>query len=815
MCAGLLRGNEKVAMGGKWVCIWVVLIGWMVCLQAQSLTLQVLDLYTGEGIASAQVVFEAQDTVHTDVHGLVALPRKDDGGRIDIHHPDFISKQVIIDSLSDAFIRIYLRPLSFELDEVVFTANKFKEKRQDVPQEIAVITAPQIQFRSPQSTAHLLEQIGGVFVQRSQMGGGSPNLRGFEANKVLLVVDGIRMNNAIYRSGHLQNVLTLDPAMIARTEVLFGPGSVMYGSDALGGVMHFYTKQPVFSYADKPLVQAHSTIRYGTANREKYLHADVNIGGKKWAYLGSISAVDFGDLRVGRRRSPAFTGIGLRDSFVVRQRGVDQIVANTDPNRQVYSGYQQLDVTQKISYLASNKTKHTLNVQFSTSSDIPRYDRLTQMRDGRLRFATWNYGPQQRLLTAYHLTHESSNSWYDHIKLTAAYQDVRESRLTRSFQELYENQRNERVQVGSINADLNKVFNQHHELAYGFEGVFNQVTSTAQSIHIENQASQALSTRYPDAGTMTWTTAFYLTHRWEMGPKWIWTEGIRYSDYRLHASFTDNQFFDFDFLDISHINSALSGQVGLVFLPSVSWRLAWNAGTGFRAPNLDDVAKVFDSQPGNVVVPNPDLRPEYTYNTDLSVTYQVKPWFRASVTGFFTFYDQAIVVRDFKLGERDSLVYEGILSNIQANVNAQQAALAGLNSSIHVQLGRWHADHTINYTYGKVLDENVPLDHIPPLFGQGSVGYRAKTWQVEGFISYQGWKRLNQFSPRDINNLEFATAAGWPAWYTLNFKGSYELTEDWRIQAGVDNMLGVHYRPYSSRISAPGRHFYFSVHAQL
>lgn len=94
-------------------------------------------------------------------------------------------------------------------------------------------------------------------------------MRGFEANKVLLVIDGVRMNNAIYRGGHLQDVMTIDPNMLERTEVIFGPSSTMYGSDALGGVMNFYTKNAQFSSDDKLLVKVNAMVRYASVNQEK------------------------------------------------------------------------------------------------------------------------------------------------------------------------------------------------------------------------------------------------------------------------------------------------------------------------------------------------------------------------------------------------------------------------------------------------------------------------------------------------------------------------------------------------------------------
>lgn len=121
------------------------------------------------------------------------------------------------------------------LNETVVAASRGSQARTAVAQQVRVIRRTEIERMNAPSTADLLSNTGQVFVQKSQQGGGSPVIRGFEASRVLLVVDGVRMNNAIYRAGHLQNVITMDNAALDRAEVLFGPASTVYGTDALGG----------------------------------------------------------------------------------------------------------------------------------------------------------------------------------------------------------------------------------------------------------------------------------------------------------------------------------------------------------------------------------------------------------------------------------------------------------------------------------------------------------------------------------------------------------------------------------------------------
>jgi hemoglobin/transferrin/lactoferrin receptor protein len=208
-----------------------------------------------------------------------------------------------------------------------------------VAQKIQVISTAELQFQNQSSTADVMSNTGNVFVQKSQLGGGSPIIRGFETNKVLLVVDGIRMNNAIYRGGHLQNIITIDNSMLERAEIIFGPGSTVYGSDAIGGVMNFTTKNPTLSSMNKTLVKAGAYTRYFSAAKGYAAHADVSVGTNKFGSLTSFTFSSFGDLKQGSVRSPFVGNFGERPWSVERINGVDSIVTSSNKNVQVGSGY--------------------------------------------------------------------------------------------------------------------------------------------------------------------------------------------------------------------------------------------------------------------------------------------------------------------------------------------------------------------------------------------------------------------------------------------------------------------------------------------
>lgn len=773
-------------------------------------------------IVSWEVVADAEIKMILPSGDTIAIGRTNDSGEFSLvtdgspwsnllfTHPDYRPVWVDWKSGMEEKQEVLMQPKLYQVDEIVLSANRFSENRDEIPFQVKVITNRQIVLENPATSADMLEQAG-IFVQRSQAGGGSPVLRGFEANRVLLVIDGVRMNNAIYRAGHLQNVLTIDQDLIDRTEVLFGPAAVMYGSDALGGVMHFYTKQPHLSDSDKVETKINSYARVGTAQQERSLHYDMNVGGKKWAAISSISWRAFGDLYTGQRRSEAYPDWGRRDSFIQRINGVDEVVINAAPHVMTPSGYEQTDLFQKFYFLPNDVTSHTLNLQYSRSTDIPRFDRLTQLRDGRLRYAEWYYGPQERLLASYRFLHTPTKGIYDELSVTVAWQDIVESRHNRDRDDDWLNNREEEVYVFSTNVDARKKITSASQISYGAEFLWNKVNSSAFSENITTRETAVLDTRYPDGGTIVNSLAAYFTHRWTINPSLTLSDGIRVTDYHLRSEFVDKSFFPFPEAVIEQNNQALSGNLGLVWQTRNQFKVSGLLSSGFRAPNLDDVAKVFDSQPGNVVVPNPDLLPETTYNAEISIDKRMTDLFDTEITGWYTRYNNAIVVRDFNIDGQDSILYDGVLSKVQANVNAREAWLAGITHAIHFRWNSLEIGHTVTWTYGQDLSSDVPLDHIPPLFGQATVSYPTGRWQFLGKVAYQGWKRPDRYSPRDESNAEFATEDGWPAWARLNVKASYRMTDRLQLQAGVDNVLDQHYRPFSSRISAPGRNIWLTL----
>ncbi len=706
------------------------------------------------------------------------------------------------------------------LRETVISATRSSQARSAVAQQVKVLAKNEIENLNAQSTADLIQNSGAAFVQKSQQGGGSPVLRGFEASRVLLVVDGIRMNNAIYRAGHLQNIITMDNAALERAEVLYGPASTVYGSDALGGAICFYTKNPVFATEGEGFkTTGNAFFRYGTVNAEKTAHADISLGGRRLAAITSFTFSDFGDLRMGEKEGSA-PFFGKRDFYADRIGGKDSLVRNDDPYVQKFSGYRQYDLLEKIVFRPNDNSSHTLNIQYSTSSDIPRYDRLTDPGSGGqgLASAEWYYGPQDRLLAAYTFA-LNQLGWFDGgLRLTASYQDIEESRHNRNFGAARRTDRIENVGVAGFLADAQKNWDRQ-SLHLGIDFQYNDVKSTASRYNVETGDTTTQSTRYPDGdNTMTYASV-YATHDWQPGSSDAWTisEGLRVGYASLEANFVSREFYPFPYNKAEQSSPTYSGNLGVVWNKS-NWRVALNGSTGFRVPNIDDMTKVFDSQKGSVVVPNPDLKPEKTYNLDLSITPSISDRLRWENVVWATAFRDAIVTDVFQFNGQDSILYDGEPSRVLASQNKRKANIWGISSNLEADLtGSLAAFGSVTYTRGRIQagegDEDTPLDHIAPLYGRAGARWHTMKANVEAFALFNGKKKLEDYNLEGEDNLQYAPADGMPSWFTLNLRGGYRFTRNLALQAGVDNILDVQYRAFASGINGPGRNFWVTVRA--
>lgn len=770
----------------------------------------ILDMDSKEPVLNVAVYnLDKSKTVLSDFDGRCDLTIFDRNERITFKHISYEIRKSSKGQIRKQKNKIYIIQKAEQLDEVIMSVSKWEQQKKDIPNKIVSIDAREIAFTNPQTAADLLQNSGKVFVQKSQLGGGSPMIRGFATNRLLLSIDGVRMNNAIFRGGNIQNVISIDPYAIKNTEVIFGPGSVIYGSDAIGGVMNFYTKQAAFSQNDSLAFSGNVNYRFASANTENTVHADFNFGKKKWAFLTGLTYNSFGDLKMGQNGPDSY----LRNNYVIRSNGQDQLVTNENSEKQISTRYNQLNLLKKIVYKPNNTWNYDLGLHYSETSKYSRYDRLIRpdTEGTGLRSAEWYYGPQKWFMGNLQINKKGKGLFYDGLKITTAYQHFEESRNNRDFQEIIKNKTKEKVDAISLNIDFENKRIGDLRLYYGGEYIFNKVGSFGSTENIETKSVSNAASRYPDGSTWQ-TLAGYINTEYKAKPNFTLLSGLRYSHVWLNADF-DTTFYPFPFDGANLDNGALTGSIGLSWFPKADLQVTWNGSTGFRSPNIDDIGKVFDSEPGSVVVPNPDLETEYAYSTEVGIRKNFADKVVIKGAAFYTYLVDALVRRDFEFNGQSQIIYNGELSDVQAIQNAAKAYVYGFEFGLEAFLSE-NISIVSNLTITKGIEEEEdgtesPGRHVAPSFGDFHIQWKNQKLKADLFLNYNDEIAFGNLAPSEQSKAYiYATDADGnpfaPSWYTLNLRSQYMISNAVKVTLTLENITDQRYRSYSSGLAAPG-----------
>jgi hemoglobin/transferrin/lactoferrin receptor protein len=751
----------------------------------------------------------------SDKFGIVELNSFGDFEFIEFRLLGYDNVSIDYNSLKKSNFVVELRTSLLYLDQVIVSASRWRQNSSRVAVKISTIKPSEVEFQNPQTAADLLGISGKVFIQKSQQGGGSPMIRGFATNRLIYSVDGVRMNNAIFRGGNIQNVINIDPFTTESTEVLFGPGSVMYGSDAIGGVMNFQSLTPQISEIDSLHIKGGVSGRYSTGNKEQTGHAHFNLYNDKWSFLSSFSSWDFNHLKQGSYGPDDY----LKGEYVTWSDTSDVVNTQNSNLYQVPSAYSQINTLQKIRFQPNKFWDFQFSLHYSKTSQYGRYDRHNREKNGLPRYGQWDYGPQLWLMNNFQLKNYLENVFYEQLNVQLAYQRFQESRISRNFNSPQQYNNIEKVDAYSVNVDLSKKIFKNNQVYYGIEYVINDVQSIGFEKNIITGNRVDAASRYPNS---RWASfGLYMTDDYQISKTVSLHAGLRYNKFMLDADFSNNSaFLALPFSKSKIDDSDISGSIGIVVRPNEKVVFRSNFSSAFRTPNVDDMGKVFDSEPGSVVVPNIDLRSEKAYNLDFGFAYIFNELFKVEGSAYYTYLDDALVRRDFTLSGQDSIVYQGVMSKIQAVQNAASAVVYGFQGGVEVKLP-FDLIFLSDINYQKGLEEMddgsiSPSRHAAPLFGVSRLRMKKDKFLFEFNSKYQGERKHEDLSvderskdeiyAKDANGNNYS-----PWWYTLNFIANYTISDGFVINASVENITDQRYRPYSSGISAVGRNFVFST----
>ncbi len=722
-------------------------------------------------------------------------------------------------------------------DEILISADRYGSKRKQSVHEIELISSKKLSELQGANLGDALQMTGKVFVQKSQMGGGSPVLRGFEASRVLLVIDGVRMNNATFRAGHLQDIVSVDPFALERLEVNFGSGSTLFGSDAMGGVLYMKTRDPKLLRETQNIGDAsvqlgagnHKSIsarligmanlRFQSASNSIIGNASLEYQGQKKALLFNVTHSKFGNLRMGRNTfTLAQDSFGLQPYRVVSDysglSNIDSLASNDDPYTQPNTGYEQTDVLVKYRFEAQGL--HTLNFQGSFAGDIPRYDRMQYWAHNvdpaylPIEYGAWSYKPQNRMYLAY--TYEANDPSQQRFRF--AHQIFEVGRLSRAWNKANERLQLDRVNMSSFNYDRKDLLG-NWELYSGFEYIYNHVNSIGTQRNVLTNEVTHSKSRYADSFASTQSVAAFAEIKRSWGNTTL-VGGLRVTYYQLLAAFKAQNPWELPINNTTFSHFGPSYHFG--FIQKINDKLLVKASINqsFRNPNVDDLTKVFESQRGlKLLIPSRDLKPEVAHTFDLNVNYRLNSnvYFEAG-----TYYSRVNDLMSDVFGEiagKDSISWDGILTPVYQIQNVGEGHIYGFFANLQWRFApEWTFKGGFTETQAKVKYNNgiwYPMDHIPPLYGQVSIKWSNPSLWAEAQYLFNGSKPLNEYSPSGEDNLKYTPgfsqgiSVGNPSWGIVNIRCGVQIKDSWNIQISGENMLDLGYRVFASGISASGR----------
>ena len=743
----------------------------------------VADLASRKAIAGVSFSCKEYGTT-SNKFGIVNLKVLDECDSIKIKHISFIEINIFNKEFNND--TIFLAKKSYVLPEINLKNNK---ESFVVFSKLRKLDRIKIQENLNTNISEILKKTIGITIQESQSGGGSPNFRGMEANRLLVINDGIPLNNAIYRNGHIQSSSTINPFFVENISIVTGPAAVVYGDGAMGGAMIINTISLKTKNENVLKQQFESSSNSVSIN---YLGFS---SFKKISSATGISINSYGNLNMGSKRNHGYLDWG-NESIIVS--GVEQ--------EKTY--FDKYDFIQKINFDINSESSLGLNTQFSTTSRINRFDKLNDLENENAKYRYWYYGPQLRIAQNIKYTNKKKLFFSDLFLVQLAWQKLNESRHHQKENENLKSNRQERVLIKDLNIDFQKRIKKLN-IHYGFSIRDQKVTSQANlSDSIGNLTYN--TTRYPDGGSKVLDVSLFSQAHYLFSDQLEFYLGSRLNNNYLKSVFNDTITYMLPFNEIILENQGIVYSAGMKLMFDKHVSLNSSIFSGFRNPNVDDVGKIFSKNDGLVVIPSNKLSLEKTLNFEIGFFVNYNK-LKLNAQYYQTKITDAIQRNNSSINGNDSLFYDGAMMQIQTNQNISSAKISGLNIFSEIIINKqFKFESIINVCKGKDYLDN-PLAHIPPTTISANLKYAIDQDILSIGWEYNSQKNANEYDEAGIDNLDEATEDGIPSWQTFNLMYKKNLDNRTTFNFGIKNILDQHYKTFGSGISGSGRNFIVSL----
>ncbi len=666
-------------------------------------------------------------------------------------------KEVEVTSNGNLNLNIYLQPTSISLNnEIVISARRMESVEFTSPEAISVVNSQSLKHESARSTPEALMGATGVFMQKTNHGGGSPFIRGLTGNQNLQIIDGIRLNNATFRYGPNQYLSTIDPLSINKIEIVRGAGSVLYGSDALGGVLQVFTKDPAFSNSGFK-AGGHVYGKWMTEDMEKTGRGEIELASEKATFLGGFTYHDFGD-----------------------------IVAGDTLGKETPTGYRQYSADAKLRLRIYKNSELILAYQYDRQNDVPRYDKIISG------YSKYHFDPQIRQLGYARLKTNFSNKWFRQVNFTASLNQCDETRILQKTGQTKITDEHDLVNTYGGNIEVHSNPSENWAISSGVEFYFDKVESSKTE---KNNGTETEKRGYYPDGSTSSNIAVFTSHTLSVN-KLDFILGGRVNVYKIKA--TDAEFGDVD------INpSALVGSASVAYKLTEHHRIIASAYNAFRVPNLNDLSS-FGSFAAGIEVPNKNLKPEQSLNTEIGwkSKYDKLSWSVFLYKNFLT-----NLIERIPSTYNNDTIYDG--ERVYTKDNFTKAFIQGIEAEVQYEFVSWLTMYgNLTYTYGQNETLDEPVSRIPPLHGRlGLYATCPKGYWVRGeWLAATKQYRLSSGDEADARIPE----GGTPGWNVFNIRAGY----DWKwlgLTAGLNNIFDEAYRTHGSGVDGVGRSFWLAL----
>ncbi len=642
-----------------------------------------------------------------------------------------------------------------KLNEVVVTAQRHQQINLVTASSVKTISKKDFEEYQYRTTPEALMSMNGVFVQKTNHGGGSPFLRGLTGNQTLILVDGIRLNNSTFRYGPNQYLNTIDAYTINKIEVAMGTGSVQYGTDAIGGAINLITTTPQFS-ADKNILKAKSTAKYMTGDMEKTIRAEVEYNRKKVAFNTGFTRRNFGDL-----------------------------IGGKNTGKQAPSGYNELAFDFKTNFLLSENTQLIIANQILQQSHVPVYHKVILEN-----FSLNEMDLQQRLLSYVKLNKQSKSPLFKETEIILSFQQNIEGRKNIKNASSVLRFEKDKINTIGITGDVFSEFTKNWNANTGIEIYADKVFSNRNDVNTITNVSVDKRGLYPNNSSYK-NYSIYSLHHYNI-KNWIVDAGLRFNSFNINISDTS--------LGAVKISpSALVGNLALLYKITKGQSAYVSYGSGFRAPNIDDMGTlgIVDFR---YEIPTTNLKPEKSQNTEIGYKFQSKKM-NATFAAYYIHLSN-IITRV----KEDGKIINGY--QVYKKENTESAYVKGFEANVNLKVfHHFYIYSGISYTYGVSLSKAEPLRRIPPFNGRISSTYKKSKWFITTeYIFASKQNRLAQ-GDKDDNRIGPNGTAGWNV---INFYSGYTFPF-LNCNVGVQNILNKDYRTHGSGINGVGRSAWLAI----